>query len=539
MDNILGMPRDTAIDRRGFLKFAGASAAVATTGLAGCTGGDGEENGDDPLGEGENGDLEIVVTQGTFATTLDPQDHNDSPTYNVLDQAYEPLLYRDPEGEIIEYLATDYEQVEDDHVRFELREGVTFHSGDEMTAEDVAYSINRTVDDEVGIVSPQQDGLSGIETAEADGEYAVDVFSEGANPAVLANFASFGRVMQQSWTEEYDEGDGGITDDANGTGPYQLAEFEEDVRATYTAADDYWDADNVGDVTEVTFEFGAESSTRVNALLAGETDLITDVPPSETPRIEDEEGMRFEAIASTRVIFLVMTNDRAPFDSQEFRQAMNYAVDVEGIIDELLEGFGEQTSQPTLEGHVGHNPEAEPYPYDPDMAEELVEESGYAGEEIVLQTPTGRYLGDEEIARAAASQIDSLENVSCDLEVRDFGDLTAETLDGDISSSPAFYLIGWGNPTFDANYTLVPWFMPGQASQHFEDDEVTELIEASESEIDEESRETQLQEVNSLLNELAPWVYLHQQYSIYGVSDAIAWEARSDEDILAKDVTSA
>jgi peptide/nickel transport system substrate-binding protein len=527
------MPRDTRFERRGFLKFAGASAAAAAS-LSGCIGGDDEE---DPLEDDEDQELEISVTQGTFATTIDPQDHNDTPTYNVLDQAYEPLLYRDAEGEIIEYLATDYEQVADDHVRFELREGVPFHSGDEMTAEDVAYSINRTVDDEVGIVSPQQDGLSGIESAEADGEYAVDVFSEGANPAVLANFASFGRIMQQEWTEEYDEGDETITDDANGTGPYQLEEYEEDVSAAFTRFEDYWDGENVGDVGQVTFEYGEESSTRVNGLLAGETDLITDVPPSEAPRIEDEDGMGFEAIGSTRVIFLVMTNDRAPFDSQEFRQAMNYAVDVEGIIDELLEGFGEPTSQPTLEGHAGHAEDVEPYPHDPEQAEQLIEESGHAGEELVLETPTGRYLGDEEIARAAASQIDDLANVSCDLEIRDFGDLTAETLDGDISTSPGFYLIGWGNPTFDANYTLVPWFMPGQASQHFEDDEVTELIEQSESEMDEGAREQQLEEVNALLNELAPWVFLHQQYSIYGISDELEWEPRQDEDILARHIS--
>lgn len=530
-----GMPRDTEIDRRGFLKFAGASAAVATTGLAGCMGGD-DDNGDDPLGgDGEDEDLEITITQGTFANTVDPQDHNDTPTYNVLDQAYEPLLYRDAEGEIIQYLATDYEQVEDDQVHFQLREGVSFHNGDELTAGDVAYSINRTVDDEVGIVSPQQDGLSEVDSAEA-GDGVVDTFADGPSPAMLANFASFGRVMQQSWTEERD---GETIREANGTGPYQLEEFEEDVRATFVAFDDYWDADNTGDVTQVAFEGAPESSTRVNSLIAGETDLITDVPPSETPRIDDEDGMYFESVASTRVIFLVMTNDRAPFDSQEFRQAMNYAVDVEGIISELLEGFGDVTSQPTLEGHFGHNPDVDPYPHDPDQAEQLIEESGYAGEEIVLETPTGRYLGDEEIARAAASQIDSLPNVSCDLEIRDFGDLTSEALDGDMSTSPGFYLIGWGNPTFDANYTLVPWFMPGQASQHFEDDEVTELIEASESEMDEGSREEQLQEVNGLLNELAPWVFLHNQYSIYGVNEDLDWDARSDEDILAKDVSSA
>lgn len=75
------MPYDKEIDRRGFLQFAGVSAAAATTSLAGCTGG--EDDGEDPLGE-EDQDLEITVTQGQFASTLDPQDHNDTPTYNVL-----------------------------------------------------------------------------------------------------------------------------------------------------------------------------------------------------------------------------------------------------------------------------------------------------------------------------------------------------------------------------------------------------------------------------------------------------------------------
>lgn len=84
-----------------------------------------------------------------------------------MDQAYEPLLYRNAEGEIIEYLATDYERLGEQEVEFTLREGVQFHSGDEMTAEDVAYSINRTVVDDVGLVNPQQDGLSGIEGAVA------------------------------------------------------------------------------------------------------------------------------------------------------------------------------------------------------------------------------------------------------------------------------------------------------------------------------------------------------------------------------------
>ena len=74
-----------------------------------------------------------------------------------------------------------------------------------------------------------------------------------------------------------------------------------------------------------------------------------------------------------------------------------------------------------------------------------------------------------EIAQAAAGYIDDLPNVSCEVNQRDFASLAEEILDGDMSTSPPFFLIGWGNTTFDASQTLVPWFVDGSAVQAFQD----------------------------------------------------------------------
>jgi len=94
-------------------------------------------------------------------------------------QAYDGVLGRNADGDIIDALATDYERLEDGRVRFEIRDGVTFHNGDELQPSDIAYSVNRVVDPEVGISSPQNDQLAGVTGAEVvDG--GVEVTSDGS-----------------------------------------------------------------------------------------------------------------------------------------------------------------------------------------------------------------------------------------------------------------------------------------------------------------------------------------------------------------------
>lgn len=199
-------------------------------------------------------------------------------------------------------------------------------------------------------------------------------------------------------------------------------------------------------------------------------------------RVRDEDTTEVTAVPSTRVVFNAMRYDVEPFSSVEFRQAMNYAIDLDSIIENILQGFADATGQPTLEGFVGYNEEIDPYPQDIEQAEQLVEDSGHAGAEITLETPVGRYLRDVEIAQAVASQIDELSNVSCEVEQRDFASLAGEVTSGDIENMPHFYLLGWGNTTFDASQTIIPLLTSdGALSSYQGDDEVDELMSESQN----------------------------------------------------------
>ena len=530
-------------DRRTFLKYAGAAATGVTLSTAGCVGGgdDGDNEtgngGDNTTGNGgdnggDQGLQSITVTQGAFPDNLDPVKDNSTPTYNVIDQAYEPFLYRDKEsGEPIARVLDQFERIDESTVELGLRDGVTFHNGDACTTEDIAFSINRANDPEVSEVAAV---IGAIDQATAVDDTTVEISLNAAVPTIFRNLGAFGRVTQQSFIED-DSID--ATTNMNGTGPYQLVNNEEGTFVEYEVYEDYWG--DQPDIPGCRFNGRSEPGARVDALEAGESDVISAVPPTEMSGLREASGVTAASIPSIRSIFLVMNDIKEPFTNVQFRRAMNYAVDVQAIIDNVLEGFGNQTAQPTIEGQNGHDPDIEPYPFDPDQAESLVEQSGFAGADITVDVPTGRYVGGVNVAETAAGQIDNLSNVSCSANRRNFGTLVDEIFAPEQSAAPAFYLIGWGVPTLDADYAMRDWFGPDANSKMANDEEIENLLEQASNTTDPDERENILKQANARARDQAYRVFLHQQFSLYGYNNDIAWEPRSDEDILVEEMSSA
>ena len=422
---------------------------------------------------------EVRITQTQMDSGLDPHDHRETTTDNIVLQTYEGVLSRNADGSIVQALANGYERVEKGTVRFQIRDGVTFHSGESLTPEDVAFSINRIVKEGVGgLASPQRDQLAGVTGASVvDGERAVEVSSDGVNPIVFEQFATYCDVVQKQWIQNNDTAT--INSSMNGTGPFQLENYQQGVSVSYTRYEDYWR--EPAPAQSLVIGSAKESSTRVNQLLGGEADLVTNVPPQDAGRVEDNGGTSISAVPSTRIIYNAMVYNAEPFDSVKFRQAMNYAIDLPSIIENILSGFADPTGQPTLKGFTGYNSDVGPYESDKERAQQLVEESGYSGASITLHTPVGRYLKDLSIAQAVTSQIDELENVSASVQQREFGTLAEELLDGDLSTGPSFYLIGWGNATFDASQTIIPLLTSDGALTSFSNEEVDSLIEQAQS----------------------------------------------------------
>ena len=531
---------ESHVSRRSYLKLAGGAAAAAA--IAGCTGdGEGSPTTDGDGGTGtassdggdggaqSSGEFPLTVTQGQMPSGLDPHDHRETPTDIVMLHVYEGVLSRDADGKIVDSLATDYERVDGENaVTFTLREGVTFHNGDTLKAEDVAYSINRIVKESVGFASQQRDQLAGVTGAEATGDLTVKVTNDGLNPIVFSEFATYCDVMQKAWAEKNDKSY--IGQNMMGTGPFTLSSYTEDEEVVLERSEDYWREPAA--VSTLTFRAAEEASTRVNQLLQGETDITVNVPPQEVSRVNNSDNATIAAAPSTRIIYNAMRYDVEPFSNVKFRQAMNHAVDLQSIVENVLGGFGAQTGQPTLEGFVGYNPDIDPYPYDPQQAEQLVEESGFAGAELELHTPVGRYLKDLEIAQAVAGYIDELPNVSASVNQRDFGSLTDELLTGNIEDKPDWFLIGWGEATFDGGLVMTALLSTDGALSTWSNEEFDSLL-ADAGEQTGDTRDQTLQKANQLAHDQAPWIFLNRQFSVYGVNKSLDWQARSDERIDA------
>lgn len=537
-------------------KYLAALGLATTISVAGCIGGDDDTadgtaddtdddtaDTDDDTADGMTDDTadgttdeptSVTITFSTEPTTLDPHDHGGEEIDNILRHGYNELVKLNSDGEIVPDIAEDWEFVEPNQARFYLRdEEIRFHNGDEVTAEDVAYSINRIADEDVNITAGQQTTFAFVDYAEvAEGGDAVDVYTERFTPDLFEIFtANGGQVVNRSWKEEHDQQT--YATDINGTGPFRLLEYEDGVGLEFEAFDDYWEGPP--EIDELTITWTSELSTRVSQLIAGETDLIVNLTPEEIGRVQEDDDLRVEAIPSLRSIFFPMKNSKEPFTSVEFRQAMNYAYNQERVIDDIMGGFAGPMSQPVLEGFTGYNPELEPYPYDPELAADLVEESGFSGAEITITTPVDRYLNDVDVAQAFASDVNDLPNVSCDVQTMDFGEYATSTHDGDEDTGPDMGVFGYGNRPMNPFYIADITLTQNSRTRHYLDDEADAMLEEARSETDEGRREELLQELMAYYHEQAVWVFSHRQYSIYGVNERVQFEPRADEMVLAHD----
>ncbi|MGM0718459.1 MAG: ABC transporter substrate-binding protein [Halobacteriota archaeon] len=518
------------VDRRTYLKLTGG--VGSTLAVAGC------------LSDGNGGQseelTEITVTLSQFPDTIDPLDHITGDYFDVLDHIYEPLFNFEPGEGIFPRVVEETEIVDDGVTELSIRNDVQFHNGDQLTAEDVAWTINRAVDPSIGVPSPIGTfGLGSIEGAEAVDETTVAVSHSAAPGLAEFEYGNYARAINREWAiDNYDadqEGEaitGSDPEDFNGTGPYEVVEFTSGEEIVLERFDDYWG--EAPPFETVIFNADGESSGRAAALETGETDVTINILPEDVSTIRDAEGADVRNVTSFRTVFCPMKNTVEPFDSLEFRQAMNYAVDNAGIVDSILSGFGEARGQPVSPGINGFNDEIEPYPQDIEEAERLVEESGYSGAEIELTAPQGRYLNDADIAETVADQIDQLENVSCEANIVALGvvsDANPAGVDPDEFEIP-FSMIGWGVITGDTDYGVQGFFtIPDNPNRTFDDEELSDAILESQQITDPEERTQQLQEVNRLAHEKAPFIYLHTQESIYGVNENIEWTPREDETV--------
>lgn len=466
----------------------------------------------------------VIVMQSADANTLDPTMNRETPTFNVLLNIYDGLLFKEPDGSISPALAESWQRVDDVTWNFTLREGVTFHNGEPLTPEAVAFTINRILDPEVE--SPIRRGFSFIEsieiTSEITGDNTFTITTTSPQPLAESYFAEL-LIIPPAYFQEV--GADVFAENPVGTGPFVVTNWQRDVAVELVANEDYWRG--VASIPALEFRPVPEAMTRFSSLAAGEADLVVNVPSSLVASIQSNEDLRLETVAGARVIFVgINTLLDTPLQDPLVRQALNYAVDVDAIIAGILGGLATPTTTLLTDIDLGYNAELSPYPYDPDRARALLAEAGYAdGFTVRLETPNGRYVSDVQVAQAIAAQLEDV-GITVDFAVREYGAYVGDLFSG---NAPDLFFLGWGNAVFDADFILYPLVRTDELLSFYSNETLDALLDEATSSVDPAARQEIYEEAVALLQEEAPFIFLYKQQDAYGVSERLNWQPRADE----------
>lgn len=488
---------------------------------AGC-GGDDEaaENGE--ATEGEPG--RVVVAQGVDPTTMDPHQHRETTTANVLRHFYDPLIERDPENptEFRGVLAESWERVDDMTMEFTLKEGVTFAGGEEFDAEAVRYNIERLLGQLEGTEPALQAfQFQPVERAEVVDQHTVRIITDAPDPVLLSRMAQLMMIAPGSVDDDQEA----LASQPNGTGPYTFERWDRNNQVVAIAREDYHDGEPA--IQEVVFRTLPEASTRLAGIRTGDIDVITNVPPDNIPEVEQGGNAEVRSVPSARVAAIWMnTLDNEALAIPEVRQALNYAVDVEEIIATVMDGHGERIATIVAPYFTGFAEDVEPYPHDPDRARELLQQAGHESLSLELMVPRGRYLLGEEIVQAVVSQLGDV-GVNVQIQAVEFGVFAEATQQRDIPD--AFYA-AWGNAFFNPVDMLQTTVVTGdQGFSWYSNERVDQLTAQAASTLDEDEHADLLGQVQQEIRDDPPFIFLFAYEDLYGVSNRLDWQPRSDE----------
>ena len=462
----------------------------------------------------------VVVGLDSEPNTFDPHLTAGRASEGFMSNVFDGLTLHNQEGALVPGLATSWDPLDDLTWEFTLREGVTFHNGEPFNAEVVKFTLDRVLDpDRNATILNLLDNIVEVEIVD---DYTVLIMLAEPDLLLPARLAElYGSMMPPQYVEEY--GDEYIALHPIGTGPFIFQEWVKDDHITLVANEDYWGG--APEVDEITFRPIKDNGARVAALLAGEVDLINGVPIVQESIIANFPGVRSIRVPVPRVYYISMDVRQAPFDDVRVRQAANYAVDRQGIVDNLFSGFGVPATVIYPRASWGFNPDMEPFPYDPDMARELLAEAGYPdGLAIEFDTFVGRLPAHDTIAQAVVAQ---LEEAGFDVTINafEFGAFSERRFAGEHGHMFVYSLGDWAlEPVW-----MFGWLTQGGAGHYWTTPEWEDLLSELSRTYDPQARIPLYHQVQQMLYDEAPFIAVAELETVWAARDGINYQPRPDE----------
>ncbi|QRM35145.1 ABC transporter substrate-binding protein [Microvirga sp. VF16] len=467
----------------------------------------------------------VTIALRVAVNTLDPHmTASVGSDLSVLSHIYPALILRGPDLKLQPALAESWEMTDPNTWRFKLKPGAHFANGEKLDAAAVKWNLDRVRAKAVGArIAAWFELVSEVNLID---DTTLEVKTSSPYPAFADQLSMF-FLLPPKWAQTHKP-----ASETMSGGPYKVQENIPGDRITLVANPDYWGP--APEFEKIIFSTIPESAARTAALEAGEVDLITGLPTTEIKRINERGLAQADAIASIRMLLGKFNHQKAPINNLKLRQAINYAVDKEGIAKAIYDGKTTAANcQLLTPGYFGYNPDLKPYPYDPEKAQKLLKESGVnLSQPIEIEVPVGTYLQGEELTQVIASQLQEI-GLNVKITEIEFGAFMNKQLKARDLAQVAIQGLAW--PTIDADGMLT-MFAPGNIYDYWNNKEFGALLDKGRASTDHKERTRIYAEATKMMCDQAGALFLFAQPATYGISKRITWNARGDDWVRAYDM---
>jgi peptide/nickel transport system substrate-binding protein len=470
---------------------------------------------------------EVVVAFAAEPRTLLPNTIVDWTTNNMVEHMYDRLVDRDARTyKPIPMLATSWKVVDNTTWEFSLRSGVKFHNGEPFDAQSVKATMDYLKDPANKTHYAPLWAL--IKEVQIVDSHTVRFITEKPWPGLIDRMSLGNAILPMPPKALKEQGVQALLARPIGTGPFKFSQWVRDEKLVVVRNDDYWKGK--AELKTVTFRFIPEFSARLAALLAGEIDIMKDVPPHATDLVDRSGKATVRATVSSRINYLALvTLNPGPMQDIRVRQAISHAINVDELIQQVLRGRATKMCGPLSSINLDYSPKVQCLKYDVKKAQALFKEANIDPGRLTLtlDTPSGRYPLDKDISQAIASQLGRI-GITVNVVVNEWGthlDKIKNRKTGDM------FFLGWG-PALDAQGTIEQLFQGSQTySSYGGNKPLEDKIQTAIAIVDPKKRLEAWADIQQMVALETPWVFLWQQHDLYGVANWIDWQPRADEKV--------